>query len=64
MPDPASRTRLVLTLLAFLAFMVLLLVALGGFLGSIGPVELAIWFLLVVAGFGLLMMLGLLHRLN
>jgi hypothetical protein len=54
MPAPASRTRLVLALLAFFAFMVLLLVALGGLLGSIGPVELAIWFLLVVAGSGLI----------
>ena len=48
----AARMRLVVPLLAFFAFMVLLLVAFGRF--GIGTVELGIWFVLVIAGCALI----------
>jgi hypothetical protein len=52
MPDRARRTHLVLSLLAFVAFMVLLLVTVGRF--GVGTVELTIWWVFVIAGVALI----------
>ncbi|MBA8805432.1 hydrogenase/urease accessory protein HupE [Nocardioides ginsengisegetis] len=48
MLNRASVWNLLLSLLAFLAFMVILLTALGGF--GVGTVELLIWLAVVVVG--------------